>query len=121
MRIVLPYVFEQLKQEVLDKAGLTIITPSDCQSLALNISKQTKKQISDTTIKRIYGFALSSSVPSLYTLNLLAEYCGYSSWDYFCDEHSKKQIKPQAKFVEKTSDVLDVLRKTTHNTLQALK
>lgn len=121
MRIVLPYVFEQLKQEVLDKAGLSIITPSDCQSLALKISKQTKKQISDTTIKRIYGFALSSSVPSLYTLNLLAEYCGYSSWDYFCDEHSKKQAKPQVKSVEKAGGVLDVLRKTTHNTLQALK
>ncbi len=121
MRIVLPYVFEQLKQEVLDKAGLTIITPSDCQSLAFKISKQTRKQISDTTIKRIYGFALSSSVPSVYTLNLLSEYCGYSSWDYFCDEHSKKQAKPQAKSVEKAGNVSDVLRKTTHNTLQALK
>ena len=121
MRIVLPYVFEQMKQEVLDKAGLTIITPSDCQSLALNISKQTKKQISDTTIKRIYGFALSSSVPSVYTLNLLAEYCGYSSWDYFCDEHSKMQVKRQVKSVEKIANVFDLLRKTTHNTFQALK
>lgn len=121
MRIVLPYVFEQLKQEVLDKAGLTIITPSDCQTLAFKISRQTKKQISDTTIKRIYGFALSSSVPSVYTLNLVSEYCGYSSWDYFCDEHSRKQPTPQAKSVENKGNIVDILRKTTHNTLQALK
>ncbi|OKS86595.1 NACHT domain-containing protein [Mucilaginibacter polytrichastri] len=121
MRIVLPFVLEQMKQEVLEKAGLAVITPSDCQSLSQKISKQTKKQISDTTIKRIYGFALSNSVPSLYTLNLLAEYCGYMSWDYFSDEHSKKPVKPHVQTFESVDNAFDVLRKTTHNTLQALK
>jgi hypothetical protein len=121
MRIVLPFVFEQLKQEVLEKAGLTIITPSDCQSLSYQISKQTKKQISDTTLKRIYGFALSSSVPSLYTLNLLSEYCGYVSWDYFCDGHAKKPAKPKAHAHESGDNIFEILRKTTHNTLHALK
>ncbi|NCD72143.1 NACHT domain-containing protein [Mucilaginibacter agri] len=122
MRIVLPFVFEQLKQEVLDKSDLSTITSSDCQALAYKISKQTKKQISDTTIKRIYGFALSNSVPSVYTLNLLAEYCGYPSWDNFSDQHAKKSTEVNVKEIKKdTESILDIIRKTTHNTLQVLK
>lgn len=121
MRIILPFVYQQLKQLVLDKAGLTTITPSDCKSLSLAIAKTTKNQISDTTLKRIYGFALSSSLPSHYTLNLLAIYCGYVSWDDFCDRHSKKTATPPGTVDVKVDTLFDTITKTTYKTLQALK
>ncbi|AMR30624.1 hypothetical protein A0256_03890 [Mucilaginibacter sp. PAMC 26640] len=47
----------------------------------------TKLGISETTLKRLYGFAESKFNPSLFTLNALAVFCGYIGWDAFCQLH----------------------------------
>lgn len=83
MRIILQHELELLKQQVLAIAKIKVITPAVFRELSSSIQQATKKQVSNSTLKRIFGFAAYSFQPSLYTLNVLAEYCGYESWVNF--------------------------------------
>ncbi|GAA4317134.1 hypothetical protein GCM10023149_14530 [Mucilaginibacter gynuensis] len=83
------YHIELLKKEVLKHAGLTHINPGDCRMISFKVIQKTKHRISETTIKRIYGFAFSKFQPSLFTLDSLAEFCNYRDW-----EHWQKQEEP---------------------------
>ncbi|SDR88537.1 hypothetical protein SAMN05216490_0129 [Mucilaginibacter mallensis] len=84
------------------------------------IFKKTKKRISETTIKRFYGFALAKHNPSLFTLDTLTKYCNYNNWDDFIKEHNNISINSKTHVVD-----LDILKakamKMTAFTLQALK
>lgn len=83
MNIPLHDYFQILKQQVLYLAGIKNIAPADCYSLSLKIQKKTQKRISETTLKRIYGFAATRYNSSTYTRNTLAEFCGYESYSSY--------------------------------------
>lgn len=70
----------QLKELVLQIAGISILSAGLCGHLAALISKNTGRQISETTIKRLYGFAESNFQPSNFTLSTLSMLCGYPDW-----------------------------------------
>ena len=121
MRIHLPLLFENLKQQVLNKAGIKTVSPSDCRFLSATISNHTGKQISDTTLKRIFGFTFSKFSPSLYTLNILAEYCGSDGWDTFSKQMPTGNSYQKVKEVEgQTTSVMAKAVNVSHRTLQAL-
>lgn len=65
--------------------GLQIISPGDCKRISLSIEKATGKLISETTLKRFFGFAKQKYSFSKYTLNVICEYAGFESWDRFND------------------------------------
>ncbi len=81
------YYLDLLKKCVLKAAGFTHLTSADCRTLSSLITGKTKQRISETTLKRIYGFALSSFKPSLFTVDVLSAFCGYIGWADFCDKH----------------------------------
>ena len=81
--------FDKLKECVLSKAGYEDISPADCKFVSAAIYKVTSKQISETTLKRIYGFAYSKFKPSLFTLNAMSKYCGFCGWEDFCANNDK--------------------------------
>ncbi|RQP19188.1 hypothetical protein [Parapedobacter defluvii] len=83
MKTYLQAYFDKLKSLVLGKSQITQIVPADCYRLALEIKSATAKSVSETTLKRVFGFASSVHQPSIYTLNTLAEYCGFESWNHF--------------------------------------
>ena len=83
MKTYLQAYFDKLKSMVLGKAQIAQIVPADCYRLGLEIKAVTNKSVSETTLKRVFGFASSIHQPSIYTLNALAEYCGFESWDHF--------------------------------------
>ncbi|TWR28920.1 hypothetical protein FPZ43_11685 [Mucilaginibacter pallidiroseus] len=74
---------ELLKAEVLVKAGLSRINPGDCRVVCFVIEQKTKHRISETTIKRMYGFAFSKYQPSMFTLDAMAIFCGYQGWQHW--------------------------------------
>jgi hypothetical protein len=43
--------------------------------------KRTNKQISETTLKRVFGFASAQFEASLHTKNTLSQFCGYADWE----------------------------------------
>jgi hypothetical protein len=112
--------FDALKKLVLTGGDFKNISPSDCKALSLLIFKKTNQQISETTLKRVYGFAYSKFKPSLFTLDAMAKFCDYAGWADFCEHDTNKPKDYQAKNVcwENIKHNAD---KITSFTLQALK
>ncbi len=65
---------ERLKQLILIKVGLKLISPSDCKAISLALQKELNKNISETTIKRLFGFAKTTTDFSKFTINALTEF-----------------------------------------------
>jgi hypothetical protein len=76
-------IWDNIKLKVLTLSGIEDVEPKDCRSLSILISKETKKTISETTLKRIFGFAAAPYEASGYTKNILAQYCGYKNWEAY--------------------------------------
>lgn len=120
MNLIAAKHIELLKNEVLLVSGFKTITPADCKIISINITSKTKQTVSETTLKRVYGFALSKFNPSLFTIDVMARYCGYIGWSDFVAKQESEALK-------KADDNLDwsTLQqnagKITNFTLQALK
>ncbi len=69
-------ILQELKRLILIKSGIRVISPSDCLIISLSINKELKKNISETTVKRLFGFALIKHEFSKFTINTLMEYVG---------------------------------------------
>lgn len=93
MKTYLHTYFDKLKTLVLTKAAINQIVPADCYRLALEIKDITNKSVSETTLKRVFGFASSIHQPSIYTLNALAQYCGFESWDSFYTDLEQNKLQ----------------------------
>lgn len=65
---------EELKKMILSKSDIRFITPADCKRISIEISRHLNKNVSETTIKRLFGFALVKHKFSTFTLTTLAEY-----------------------------------------------
>src|SRR5688500_18463666 len=72
-----------IKDEVERIIGRKILTASDCQYLCNDIYQQTKLRVSLNTLRRFFHLMKTKYQPSLFTLNLLSKYCGFSSFDDF--------------------------------------
>lgn len=110
-----PTYFEKLKKSVLKVSGLTTVNAANCRTISSLIETAIKQRVSETTIKRIYGFAYSKFTPSLFTLDALARYCAYRNWENFCDQ--QEADLPSAN----STSVSYQAGKVTKYTLQALK
>ncbi|WP_419788652.1 hypothetical protein [Mucilaginibacter sp. SP1R1] len=114
------YYIESLKKHICLISGLSVDIPSECKWLATMIFDKTQKQISETTIKRMYGFAFSRFDPSLFTLDTLAKYCDYRGWDDFLKAQSSI-----SNYAEMPAVDWDILKTNAHKmtgfTMQALK
>jgi hypothetical protein len=67
-------VYDELKQRILLKTGLTTITSRDCVNIADRINQCLDRRISVTTLKRVFGFAKTKHSFSKYTLAALNDY-----------------------------------------------
>lgn len=115
---MLSHHFNLLKKLVLDTAKLTNFTSSDCKTLSALVFQKTKKRLSETTLKRVYGFAYSKFKSSQFTIDTLSEYCGYTNWMSFISEHD---TQPKT---GKTADWMNLSNdatKITNLTLRALQ
>ena len=70
--------------------------PKDCENLSREINKTSSSKISATTISRIFNLRDDGSKPTLRTLDVIAEYIGFESWQLaieFSIENSKQLLK----------------------------
>jgi hypothetical protein len=120
MTTLLPQYYEILKTTVLAASNLAAITPCDCKTISAKIFNKTKQSISETTLKRVYGFAYSKFKPSLFTIDVMAKYCGYQNWEDFCFKQDQTTVNPND-----TSTSWETLKlnagKITSFTLQVLR
>jgi hypothetical protein len=79
----LPELIGVLQKYILSKSGIQIISPGDCKQVSKYIEALTGKVISETTLKRFFGFAKQQYNFSRFTLNALSEFVGFSGWEDF--------------------------------------
>jgi hypothetical protein len=113
--------YEELKKITLINASISNMLPAECRALSERVYKKTGNRISETTFKRIYGFAYSKYSPSLFTLNVLARYCNYKSWDDFSQKQEKKLVSTDNNKNLDWQLIQQNANKITEFTLQALK
>ena len=58
-------------------------TPTEFNALSQKIQKKTGNSISQSSIKRLWGYVEYSSFPSLTTLNILSQFNGFADWNAF--------------------------------------
>ncbi len=63
------------------KLGQQIKYAYDCQTLMFDIEKHTRQRIGLNTIKRLMGFLENDIEPRKNTLDIIAIYLGFLSWD----------------------------------------
>lgn len=63
--------------------GFTPTTPSEFNSLCWKIQKKTGQSISLSSIKRLWGYVKYDGFPATTTLNILAQFNDYKSWESF--------------------------------------
>lgn len=80
-----------LQVSTISVSGILIINSIDCGKLQFSVNAVTGKHISLIALKRIFGFEAALFLPSLYTLNLLANYCDYDSWEAYCKQQDKDE------------------------------
>lgn len=65
---------------VYDKKSLV---PGDCRLMSAHIFKKTDNHVSETTLKRLFGFAKRNYNFSLYTLDTFAQYMNQKNWEVY--------------------------------------
>lgn len=81
---------KRLLKSVERQFGRNLKTPSDFNELLLSIHATTGRDISLSTVKRMWGYVSYCHQPSLNTLTTLAQYVGFNDWDNFCNLRDKK-------------------------------
>ncbi|MCK7558330.1 hypothetical protein MKQ70_26340 [Chitinophaga sedimenti] len=114
-----------LQNEVLRRFGVNQLLPGHCKFLSQAILDATGKLISETTLKRFFGFALAQHSFSRYTLNTLAQYCQYKDWDDFQTHYYRRTASTdtaeQPADQEKWTEIRAKANAVSHYTLMTLK
>jgi len=70
-----------IKEKIESKLGQPVRYSKDCETLARDITCTTGHSVSGSTIKRLLGFVKGVQEPRMYTMDVIAEYLGYRSFD----------------------------------------
>lgn len=89
------------------KSGLDLKSSRDCEKLSSLIMEQTQHRISPSTLKRLLGFYSDQHMPYPFTLEVLAGYLGYGSWDVLKETLGKESSDFIELPIEVTSSRLD--------------
>ena len=68
-----------IQAKVEGRFAKSIVCMSDCSLLSLHVLERTNLKISDATIRGLFGIECRRKEPSLYTLEVFANYLGYDS------------------------------------------
>ncbi|MCM1347941.1 MAG: hypothetical protein NC338_00900 [Firmicutes bacterium] len=79
------FYIECLRQDIEQRVGRPINTPSDFNFLYLEIQKKFNQSPSISTLKRMWAYVTNTSSRSMSTLNILSRYCGYRDWNHYVE------------------------------------
>lgn len=80
---------EYLKKECERVFGHVIVSPADFNELCLRIKRTSGREISVSTLKRIWGYVEYPHTPTNDTLSTLSAYVGYKDWQDFRNTDEK--------------------------------
>lgn len=76
---------EELKRLVEDRYGRKLETTTDFEVFSLYATKKTGRDISSSTLKRLWGYVNDSHKPRVFTLDILAQYVGHGNFNEFTE------------------------------------
>ncbi|WP_370576728.1 hypothetical protein [Pedobacter sp. N36a] len=106
-----------MKSLILLKTGIRTITPADCKRISIEISKTLNKNVSETTIKRLFGFAVVKHNFSKFTLTTLSEYVNKEDPQTWINALPSNTQAP----INSWTDVRMNAKKVTNFTLKGIK
>lgn len=71
----------KIKKTIESKLGFEVKYPADCERLAFSIRSSINETIGVTTLKRLFGFVSDVQEPRPSTLDILARFCGFTTYD----------------------------------------
>lgn len=77
-----------LRQKIEEKVGRQMYTPKDFEHLSTCIFNELHESVSPSTLKRMWGYVSTSSMPRESTLDILSQFLGYDDWQAYCDKAS---------------------------------
>ena len=63
------------------RLGVPVKYPRDCNALQHHIYSVCKKQVSTSTLKRLFGFVKNIKQSHKHTLDVIAQYVGHKNWE----------------------------------------
>ena len=74
---------KHLRNEIEKTIGQRIQTPKDFQNLSHKVLERTNQLLSVSTLMRLWGYVEGNVNPRISTLNILANFLGYKSYEDF--------------------------------------
>ena len=112
------FILNELKSLILSKTGIRTITPADCKRISIEISKTLNKNVSETTIKRLFGFAVVKHNFSKFTLTTLSEYVNEEypeNGDVPINLSNRTSLRSWKEIHEKAAKITDFTLKSVRN------
>jgi len=75
----------ELIEAVEKKYTKTLNTSTDFEEFSLRLKKETRSEISPSTLKRLWGYVNDRHTPRMNTLDILSVYVGFENFKGFCD------------------------------------
>lgn len=88
-----------IKEKIETEFGQHVKYPRDCDALSADITSKTNQRISGSTVRRLFGFISGTAEPRSFTLDVIAEYVGYSSFEDLIESFKENSIK-ETKIIE---------------------
>ncbi|MDE6702969.1 MAG: hypothetical protein K2K00_04750 [Muribaculaceae bacterium] len=76
----------EILRRLKEKVGLEMAKSSDFDALSQSIADSTNENLSVNTLKRLFGFKTDKVVPRLSTMDIIAQYLGYSDYESLIKE-----------------------------------
>ena len=76
-----------LQPKIEERFGEPLLYSQQCEALSQSILDYTGETVSETTLKRIFGFSNRKVNPRKSTLDSIAHYLGYLNWASLNDEY----------------------------------
>ena len=96
---------ERLRTVVEQKLGRKVCSPKDFQILHDAVYQECHEMVSISTLKRIWGYVQTTSLPRTSSLTPLAQYAGYADWEDFAEDRPVKTAETIETVKEKEPEV----------------
>lgn len=95
-----------LLDKIFNKTGIYITNKNECKLLSNIIASEKIGYLSESTLYRFFLSPNGKNKPYKNTLNILAKFCGYASWDNFVIYCDSMHLFTDANFLNKTFDTI---------------
>ena len=85
--------------------GIEKMSRSDFDILEMQIFNRLHSHISATTLKRVWGYVTTDSIPRSRTLDMLARFIGYTDFQHFCETRHDEDADASAPALTRHIDV----------------